>query len=134
MDIEIRKTWEKVPDALRPVFFLMGVLLVLVGGYVSLGVQTVDAEGTCYSKTVTCHGFITPGEGDGCMGWKRTNMDYVEKNSCQSLDQIKKLCGKVKKAVCQQETSEWMDEGVVFSRTCQEWNSVYDLGMTSCKQ
>lgn len=135
MDADLGKIFDKVPDALRPIFFLIAVLSVVIGAYVVVGVQTVNADNSCYTRTVACHGFTTGNDGNTCIGFERENIDYVEKSSCDNIGEIRDLCGKIKKAVCAREgVEEWQDEGTVYGKECSTWNQVYDLGMTSCQQ
>ncbi|MFB6241459.1 MAG: hypothetical protein ABEJ36_01490 [Candidatus Nanosalina sp.] len=106
------------------------VLLLIFLWAATFGFTMVKAHGTCFTQTVSCQGAPL---GDRCIGYKEKSFDYAPRESCQSLDKIESLCSSLKDRVCDRR-KYWLNNSVVFSRSCGTWNRVYDLGMTACQE
>lgn len=124
-------SFERFQD--RRVYLLVSAVAVLCVGVIAVGVPTVEAGGRCYTETVRCHGAPVA----GCIGLESAETSFVDEADCSALENITRRCVEEGRTIsCRSDAisgDAWKDETTVFSRTCAEWERVYDLDFPSCE-
>lgn len=116
----------------RRVYMAAGFIAVLCGAVVAVGLPSVEAGGRCYTETVRCHGVLVA----GCIGLESTETSFVSAAECDALENITRRCVEEGRTIsCRSDAitgDAWKAETTVFSRTCEEWERVYNLDFPSC--
>ncbi len=117
-------------DSRLPVLAAFVAAVLLVSWGFTSGFETVEASGTCFTEEVRCHGMPF---GSQCVGVEDREYEYVSKDSCGNIDEIRLRCDRLRNISCQN-GDQWINKSVAFGRSCYEWNQTYNLGMQDCKQ
>lgn len=116
---------------LSKIFLVVALVAGVLISWASIsGFKTVEASGTCFEEEVRCHGIPFSNQ---CFGIEDRNYEYVPKETCEEVDEIRTRCDRLKDISCRRD-NRWINDSVAFGRSCAEWNQTYDMGMKACEQ
>ncbi|MFB6207743.1 MAG: hypothetical protein ABEJ69_00160 [Candidatus Nanohaloarchaea archaeon] len=114
----------------RKTITVAGLVIAALIAPVLIGIPMFEAEGTCYTKHVRCHGLVL----DGCNGFRVENYDYVDKQQCEQLDNITRECNELGEKIASVNNhsigTRWAPKTAVAGKSCAEWNRIYGINLT----
>jgi len=131
------KSWireQGLEEYALPILFLLAIVVLVIGGSVAKGITIEEKDRPCYTEKIICQGVSAGETAESCVGFTRRSVNFDSGDSCD-IEQIKETCSGVRDYMCAEEDSpEWMEEAMVYGKSCATWNSKYRLGMSSCQQ
>lgn len=110
---------------------IIALVVAAVTVPLAVGIPLTQAESTCYVKNVRCHGLAL----DGCIGVKQTSYDYDAPGECSAIENITQECNRIGGKIAEQNNgsigTEWAELASVEGKTCEEWQRVYSINLTS---
>lgn len=103
--------------------------------YLASGVNYINAQGTCHTQQISCHGLPM---GNQCIGVETSKTVFHQSSQCDQLDNIKERCTTARKTLCnttEYTENEWK-ETPVQGFSCGEWENQYPeaVNLKSCAE
>ncbi|MFB6204397.1 MAG: hypothetical protein ABEJ75_01995 [Candidatus Nanohaloarchaea archaeon] len=113
----------------RRTLTVAGLVVAALLAPVLVGIPMFEAQGTCYTKHVRCHGLVL----DECRGFRVESYEYVDRQECEALGNITRECNHIgaKIGAINNESigTRWAPKAMVEGKTCAEWHRVYGIDL-----
>lgn len=101
--------------------------------YLASGVNYIEAQGTCHTESLSCHGLPI---GNQCIGVESSTTEFQEPGQCSDLENIQERCTTARQTLCNstEYTGDDWKETPVQGFSCGEWEQQYpeSINLKSC--